>query len=138
MSILSKIENGVKTLAHKAEDALKLFVKDEPKIEAIAATAIATSAPFVIAIAGVVTADPAVSAEAAVIVAAIQSKLAAAQVIITTVGSASSAKTILQSVVDELSDLLALVDIKNPALTSKISDDVNKISAGLQVIIAAL
>lgn len=138
MSILSKIENGIKTLAHKAEDALKLFIKDEPKIEAIAATAIATSAPFVIAIAGVVTADPAVSAEAAIIIAAVQSKLAAAQVIITTLGTATSAKTLLQSVVDELKDLLALVGIKNPALTAKISEDVDKLVAGLEVIIAAV
>lgn len=138
MSILSKIENGIKTIAHDAEAALKLFVKDEPRIEAIAATAIATTAPFVIAIAGVVTTDPAVSVEAAVIISAVQSKLAAAQVIITTLGNASGAKTVLQSVVDELSDLLALVNIKNPALTAKISDDVNKIVAGLQVIVAAL
>jgi hypothetical protein len=137
MSILSKIENGVKTLAHEAEDALKLFVKDEPKIEAVASTTLLTVGPFVAAIA-LVTAGAPEAAAVAVILAAISSKLAAAQVVITSLNSASSAKTLLQSVVADLAQILAVVGVKNPALASTVTADVQKIAAALQVIIAAI
>lgn len=137
-SILSKIENGAKTLAHDAEDALKLFVKDEPKIEAVAATTLATVSPLVVAVAAVATANPAVAAATAAILSAISSKLAAAQVVIVSLGSATSAKSLLQLVQADLSQLLAVIGVKDPAVASAISADVNKISEALSVIVAAI
>lgn len=138
MSILSKIENGAKTLAHEAEDALKLFVKDEPKIEAIAATTLKTVSPIVVAIAGVVTANPLVAAEAASVLANISSTLAAAQVVIVSLSSASSAKSLLTLVQSDLQQILAIVGVKDPALKATVTADVNKVSVALQVILAAL
>ena len=138
MSILSKVENGVKTLAHDAEDALKLFVKDEPKIEAVAATTLATVSPLVVAVAAVATGNAAVATATAAILAAISSKLAAAQVVIVSLSSASSAKSLLTLVQADLAQLLAVVGVKDPAVTASITADVNKISAALAVILAAL
>ena len=138
MSILSKVENGVKTLAHDAEDALKLFVKDEPKIEAVAATTIATVSPLVVAIAAIATGNAAVATATAAIISAIQSKLAAAQVVIVSLSSASSAKSLLTLVQSDLAQLLAVVGVKDPSLTTTITADVNKISAAIAVILAAL
>ena len=138
MSILSKVENGVKTLAHDAEDALKLFVKDEPKIEAVAATTLATISPLVVAVAAVATGNAATAAATAAILAAISSKLAAAQVVIVSLSSASSAKSLLTLVQSDLAQLLAVVGVKDPSLTATITADVNKMSAAIAVILAAL
>ena len=138
MSILSKVENGVKTLAHDAEDALKLFVKDEPKIEAVAATTLSTVAPLVVAVAGIASGNAAVAVATAAIITSIQSKLAAAQVVIVSLGSAASAKQLLTLLQADLAQLLAVVGVKDPSLTATITADVNRISAALAVILAAL
>jgi hypothetical protein len=137
MSILGKIENGIKTLAHESEDALKLFVKDEPKIEAVTSTTLLAVSPFVAAVALAVAGAPEAAAVAAIL-AAVSSKLAAAQVVITSLNSAASAKGLLQSVVADLAQILAVVGVKSPTLTLTITNDVNKISAALQIIIAAI
>lgn len=138
MSILSKVENGVKTLAHEAESALSVFVKDEPKIEQVVVTTITTVGPFVIAIVGVVTANPEAAAASAAIISSIESKLAAAQVVVASLGTAASAKGLLTLVVADLQQLLAVVGVKNPALTATITADVNKVTSALQIILAAL
>jgi hypothetical protein len=138
MSILSKIENGAKTLAHDAESALALFVKDEPKIEAIAATTISTVAPLVVAVVAVATGNAVAAAATAAVLASIQSKLAAAQVVIVSLSSATSAKSLLVSVQADLSSFLAIVGVKDPSVTAAVTADVNKIAAALSVIIAAL
>ena len=138
MSILGKIENGVKTLAHEAEDALKLFVKDEPKIEAIAATTLKTVSPLVIAVTAVLTANPAVATAVSGVLASVQSSLAAAQVVVVSLSSATSAKSLLQGVVADLQQILTIVGVKDPALTATITADVNKIVLALQVVIAAI
>jgi len=138
MSILSKVENGVKTLAHDAEDALKLFVKDEPKIEAVAATTLKAAAPLVIATLGIVTANPAVAAAAAATIADIQTSLAAAQVVVVSLSSATSAKSLLQGIVANLQQILTIVAVKDPGLTATITADVNKVVLALQVVIAAV
>ena len=138
MSILGKIENGVKTLAHEAEDALKLFVKDEPKIEAIAATTLKTVSPLVIAVTAVLTANPAVATAVSGVLASVQSSLAAAQVVVVSLSSATSAKSLLQGIVTDLQQILTIVGMKDPALTATITADVNKIVLALQVVIAAV
>ena len=138
MSILGKIENGVKTLAHEAEDALKLFVKDEPKIEAIAATTLKTVSPLVIAVTAVLTANPAVATAVSGVLASVQSSLAAAQVVVVSLSSATSAKSLLQGIVTDLQQILTIVGVKDPALTATITADVNKIVLALQVVIAAV
>jgi hypothetical protein len=138
MSILSKVENGVKTLAHDAEAALALFIKDEPKIEAVAATTISAVAPLVVAVAAVATGNAAVAAATAAVLASIQSKLAAAQVVIVSLSSATSAKSLLVSVQADLTSFLAIVGVKDPSLTATVTADVNKIAEALSVIVAAL
>ena len=138
MSILSKVENGVKTLAHEAETALALFVKDEPKIEAIAATTLKTVSPLVVAVTAVLTANPAVATAVAAALASAQSSLAAAQVVVVSLSSAVSAKSLLQGVVTDLQSILTIVGVKDPALTATITADVNKIVLALQVVIAAV
>jgi hypothetical protein len=138
MSILSKIENGVKTLAHEAEDALKLFVKDEPKIEAIAATTLKAVSPLVIAVTAVLTANPAVATAVSGVLASVQSSLAAAQTVVVSLSSATSAKSLLQGIVTDLQQILTIVGVKDPALTATITADVNKIVLALQVVIAAV
>ena len=138
MSILSKVENGLKTLAHEAEDALALFVKDEPKIEAIAATTLKTVAPIVIATVAVISANPVLAAATASTIGSIETSLAAAQVVVVSLSSATSAKTLLQSIVADLQQILVIVGVKDPALTATITADVNKIVLALQVVIAAV
>ena len=138
MSILSKVENGVKTLAHDAEDAVALFVKDEPKIEAVVATTLATFSPLVVAVTAVVTASPAAAAAAAAILSSISTKLAAAQVIVVSLSSAASAKSLLTLVQADLAQLVALVGVKDPATLAKINADVAKLASALTVVLAAL
>jgi hypothetical protein len=138
MSLLSKVENGVKTLAHDAEDAVKLFVKDEPKIEAVVATTLSTISPLVIAVTGIVTASPAAAVAAAAILSSISTKLAAAQVIVVSLSSAASAKSLLVLVQADLGQLTALVGVKDPAALAAINADVAKVVSALTVIVAAL
>jgi hypothetical protein len=138
MSILGKIENGVKTLAHDAEAALALFVKDEPKIEAVAAATLKTVSPLVIAVVGVVSANPVLATATAATLSSIQTSLAAAQVVVVSLSSATSAKSLLQGIVSDLQTILTIVGVKDPALTATITSDVNKIVLALQVVIAAV
>lgn len=138
MSILSKVENGLKTIAHDAEDALKLFVKDEPKIEAVVATTLKAVSPLVVATLAIVTANPAVGIETAAIVSDIQTSLAAAQVIVVSLSSATSAKNLLTLIDSDLQAILAVVKVKDPALTATITTDVTKVTSALAVILAAI
>jgi hypothetical protein len=137
-SILSKVENGAKTLAHDAESALALFVKDEPKIEAIAATTLKSVSPLIVAVVGVVTANPVLATATAATLASIQTSLAAAQVVIVSLSSATSSKSLLQGILADLQSILTIVGVKDPALNATITADVNKIAEALTVILAAL
>ncbi len=137
MSILSKIEGGVKTLAHDVEAALTEFKKDEPKIESIAAATLSTVGPLVIAVTAAAAGGPAAAATA-VILTNVQNRLAAAQVVISSLSSATSAKTLLTLVVADLQSLLSVAGIKNGATGVTITEDVDKIVAALQIVIAAI
>jgi hypothetical protein len=117
---------------------LALFVKDEPKIEAIAATTLKSVSPLIVAVVGVVTANPVLATATAATLASIQTSLAAAQVVIVSLSSATSSKSLLQGILADLQSVLTIVGVKDPALNATITADVNKIAEALTVILAAL
>lgn len=140
MSLFSKIEGEVKTIAHDAEAILqKLFIA-EPKIEAITITTISAVAPIVVAIAAVTGNEPEAAAITA-IVTVVKSDLATVQLVLNAAGAGTAnvtVKSTLTAINSNLAQLLTAGMVKNPATLATITKDVQSITAALDVIIAAL
>ena len=140
MSVFTKVEGEVKTLAHEAETVLqKLFVA-EPKVEQVAVTTINVVAPLVVGIAAVTGSEPEAAAITAV-VSLVKSDLAAVQITLNQAGAGTpnvTVKSLLAAVNANLASLLTAGMIKDATTLATVTKDVQTISAALDVLISAL
>jgi hypothetical protein len=137
MSIFSTIDKDAKTIAGKFEAAYKKLWAAEPKVEATIAVVITTLTPEILAVASIAAGAPGATAANAII-AEVKTDLALVQVVLSGAGATPTVKSTLQSVVTNLQSILAVAGIKDPATVSIVTADVDKVVAGLQIIIAAL